>query len=270
MLGQGEAAAAAAVAAAGGGSSAPASRPGSAEGGSGGQQQLTWLQRWCGGVSARQVPKVAVLYALGELAVRVEEEQQRRAAAQAWGVTRVRRRRMGDMKPETFVVAAAGGVRWMAQTLYGSPCLPPPCVSLHHACPSSNVPKESSSTPTLVAPDHPLILLPLCCLPPPPLPLPPTPPLYTQEHLMQGDACCQDAAGTHTNTADTDCAVCRADLWLSAVVSPDAPGRAVCPEHAAQLGPSPDACTLLYRWAAGRGGRGGGGGGGGHVVDPAD
>lgn len=42
----------------------------------------------------------------------------------------------------------------------------------------------------------------------------------------------KDAAGVHTNTADVDCAHCNADLWLSAVVSPAAPGVAVCPEHA--------------------------------------
>ena len=42
----------------------------------------------------------------------------------------------------------------------------------------------------------------------------------------------KDAAGVHTNTADCDCAHCSGDLWLSAVVSPAAPGVAVCPEHA--------------------------------------
>ena len=42
----------------------------------------------------------------------------------------------------------------------------------------------------------------------------------------------KDAAGVHLNTADCDCAQCNGDLWLSAVVSPAAPGVAVCPEHA--------------------------------------
>ena len=42
----------------------------------------------------------------------------------------------------------------------------------------------------------------------------------------------KDRQGVHVNTADCDCAHCAADLWLSAVVSPAAPGVAVCPEHA--------------------------------------
>ena len=42
----------------------------------------------------------------------------------------------------------------------------------------------------------------------------------------------KDRQGVHTNTADCDCAHCSGDLWLSAVVSPAAPGVAVCPEHA--------------------------------------
>lgn len=42
----------------------------------------------------------------------------------------------------------------------------------------------------------------------------------------------KDAQGVHANTADCDCARCSGDLWLSAVVSPAAPGVAVCPEHA--------------------------------------
>lgn len=37
--------------------------------------------------------------------------------------------------------------------------------------------------------------------------------------------------------ADCDCAQCAGDLWLSAVVSPAAPGVAVCPEHA-EVGPA--------------------------------
>lgn len=42
----------------------------------------------------------------------------------------------------------------------------------------------------------------------------------------------KDRQGVHLNTADCDCAHCAADLWLSAVVSPAAPGVAFCPEHA--------------------------------------
>jgi len=43
------------------------------------------------------------------------------------------------------------------------------------------------------------------------------------------------------------CGVCCTDLWLSAVVSSEAPGQAVCPEHAAALSAAPDSCTLLFR-----------------------
>ena len=53
--------------------------------------------------------------------------------------------------------------------------------------------------------------------------------------------------GVHTNTEDTDCDVCKGDLFLAAVVSLAAPGRAVCPEHASTL-PGPQARRhLLYR-----------------------
>jgi histone demethylase JARID1 len=45
----------------------------------------------------------------------------------------------------------------------------------------------------------------------------------------------KDASGVHTNTAECDCAECEGDLWLAAVVSGEAPGVAVCPEHAAVL-----------------------------------
>lgn len=43
------------------------------------------------------------------------------------------------------------------------------------------------------------------------------------------------------------CAVCNADLWLSAVVSSTAAGHAVCPQHAAALSAAADSCTLLFR-----------------------
>lgn len=45
----------------------------------------------------------------------------------------------------------------------------------------------------------------------------------------------KDESGVHFDTAECDCAECAADLWLAAVVSPAAPGIAVCPEHAAVL-----------------------------------
>jgi len=53
--------------------------------------------------------------------------------------------------------------------------------------------------------------------------------------------------GVYTDTCDVDCDVCAADLWMSSVVSNEAPGRAVCPAHAAQLGPPPARCMLLIR-----------------------
>ena len=56
-----------------------------------------------------------------------------------------------------------------------------------------------------------------------------------------------DGAGVHTNTEDTDCCTCKGDLFLSAVVSPAAPGRAACPEHAAALDAPPDSRVLLFR-----------------------
>ncbi|KAL4433266.1 hypothetical protein ABPG77_003314 [Micractinium sp. CCAP 211/92] len=61
----------------------------------------------------------------------------------------------------------------------------------------------------------------------------------------------KDAQGMHANTADCDCSQCAGDLWLSAVVSPAAPGVAVCPEHAEALvrrhGCPPGSLVLLYR-----------------------
>ncbi len=54
--------------------------------------------------------------------------------------------------------------------------------------------------------------------------------------------------GGFTDTTDVDCEVCKTDLWLSAVVSPLAPGRAVCPEHAAHL---PGQRLMLYRFTPG-------------------
>ena len=53
----------------------------------------------------------------------------------------------------------------------------------------------------------------------------------------------------HINTEDTDCCTCKGDLFLSAVVSPAAPGRAACPEHAAALDAPPGSLVLLYRRA---------------------
>lgn len=50
--------------------------------------------------------------------------------------------------------------------------------------------------------------------------------------------------------ADCDCAQCNGDLWLSAVVSPAAPGVAVCPEHA-EVGPAGTALAWHVAGATG-------------------
>jgi len=71
--------------------------------------------------------------------------------------------------------------------------------------------------------------------------------LCGQEQRMSGVPGQRDAAGVLTDTAEADCEVCKADLWLSSVVSSTAPGRAVCAEHAAALGADPGSCTLLFR-----------------------
>ena len=49
----------------------------------------TWMRRWADGVSLRDVPERAVLLAAAELAIRVDEEEARRAAARAFGVVQV-------------------------------------------------------------------------------------------------------------------------------------------------------------------------------------
>ena len=53
--------------------------------------------------------------------------------------------------------------------------------------------------------------------------------------------------GVHTDTADCDCEVCKCDLYMSAVVSDVAPGRCVCPDHAAALSVPTASCKLLFR-----------------------
>lgn len=68
-----------------------------------------------------------------------------------------------------------------------------------------------------------------------------------QETRMHGTSQQQDTSSCFTDTACTTCQHCKTDLWLSAIVSPSAPGRAVCPEHAAALGAVPSSCRLLFR-----------------------
>ncbi len=66
--------------------------------------------------------------------------------------------------------------------------------------------------------------------------------------MSPSDACEVDPrTGVHASTADCDCAACKCDLYLSAVVSPERPGVAACPEHASALGVPPAKCVLLYR-----------------------
>lgn len=64
---------------------------------------------------------------------------------------------------------------------------------------------------------------------------------------MHGSPQLPDAAGCHTDTSGCVCEACQCDLWLSAVVSSEAPGRTVCPEHSAALAATPASCSLLFR-----------------------
>jgi hypothetical protein len=71
--------------------------------------------------------------------------------------------------------------------------------------------------------------------------------------LMQGGAAAHDpATGVHVNTQGVECATCGCDLSLAAVVSEDYPGRAVCPEHIADLDGSRSQRVLLLRYAPGQ------------------
>lgn len=67
-------------------------------------------------------------------------------------------------------------------------------------------------------------------------------------HIREG---AKDSKGCHTDTTDLDCELCKTDLWLSAVVSVSAPGRAVCPEHAYVLPGHPSSTVLLCRYTPG-------------------
>ena len=58
-----------------------------------------------------------------------------------------------------------------------------------------------------------------------------------------------DDKGVYTDTEDVDCAVCKCDMWLCAVVSTACPGKAVCTEHATQLGCTRQEQLLLFRCA---------------------
>ncbi len=49
-----------------------------------------WMARWCDGVTLEDAPHEGVLLAIGELTLRVEDEQRRRQRVAAWGVTEVR------------------------------------------------------------------------------------------------------------------------------------------------------------------------------------
>uniref|UniRef100_A0A383V7Y9 JmjC domain-containing protein n=1 Tax=Tetradesmus obliquus TaxID=3088 RepID=A0A383V7Y9_TETOB len=70
--------------------------------------------------------------------------------------------------------------------------------------------------------------------------------------LMQGSAAAHDpASGVHINTQGVECATCGGDLSLAAVVSDADPGRAVCPEHIADLDGSRSQRLLLLRYAPG-------------------
>lgn len=70
--------------------------------------------------------------------------------------------------------------------------------------------------------------------------------------LAAGPEARDAATGAYSNTENVDCAHCKCDLFLSAVVSPAAPDVAACPEHAEVLvrehGAAADSLTLLYRY----------------------
>lgn len=53
----------------------------------------------------------------------------------------------------------------------------------------------------------------------------------------------------HTSTVDCDCEVCKGDLYLCSVVSSKRPGKAVCSEHAADLGVDPEDQIFLFSYA---------------------
>ena len=67
---------------------------------------------------------------------------------------------------------------------------------------------------------------------------------------MSGLEPTKDARGVYTCTHEVDCITCKCDLHMSAVVSLDRPGVAVCPDHAADLQSPPAKCTLLVRCVA--------------------
>ncbi|GMH38533.1 hypothetical protein BSKO_06417 [Bryopsis sp. KO-2023] len=66
-----------------------------------------------------------------------------------------------------------------------------------------------------------------------------------KELRMHGAQGSKDENGVHTNTEDVDCMFCKSDLYLSAVVSQESPGKAMCPEHASHI---PGSRVLLYRY----------------------
>lgn len=71
--------------------------------------------------------------------------------------------------------------------------------------------------------------------------------------IMQGGSAAHDpATGVHVNTQGVECATCGCDLSLAAVVSEQDPGRAVCPEHIADLDGTRSECCLLLRYAPGQ------------------
>eukprot|EP00210_Caulerpa_lentillifera_P000249 g242.t1 len=62
---------------------------------------------------------------------------------------------------------------------------------------------------------------------------------------MEGCPKSRDENGLVKNTEEMDCELCKCDLFLSAVVSPQKPDIFVCPEHASSL---PPPRVLIYRY----------------------
>lgn len=72
-------------------------------------------------------------------------------------------------------------------------------------------------------------------------------PALPTKRMCGGKPGAVDENGVYTDTEDVDCAICKCDMWLYAVVSPACPGKAACTEHANQLGCPRSEQILLYR-----------------------
>eukprot|EP00983_Pelagomonas_calceolata_P007463 243328-Pelagomonas_calceolata.AAC.2 len=74
-------------------------------------------------------------------------------------------------------------------------------------------------------------------------------PILQEQRMHAATRQVLDAWGMHLSTCDCDCAHCKCDLYMSAVVSPHAPGMCACLEHWQSVGVPAEQCVILYRWA---------------------